>query len=80
MSVFGWKEEVSLPDFSMSSLGHLMPSLFWLYVQHLARDVTEVVEFREEVTWARAATIMAENCAAQAEMMAQERAILLASR
>jgi hypothetical protein len=52
MSVLGWKEEVSLPDFPMSSLGHLMPSLFWLYVQHLARDVIEVVEFREEATWA----------------------------
>jgi hypothetical protein len=44
------EEEVSLLAFPLSSLGHLTPSLFWLYVQCLARDVTEVAELWEEVT------------------------------
>jgi hypothetical protein len=37
-----------------------------------------VAELREEVTWVWAATIMVEVCAAQADRMAQEMAVLLA--
>jgi hypothetical protein len=38
-----------------------------------------VAELREEVTRVRAAGIMAETCAARAEKMAQETAVLLAT-
>jgi hypothetical protein len=44
-----------------------MSSFFNFSVQRLARDVTEVVEIREEVTRARAAAIMAGARATRAE-------------
>jgi hypothetical protein len=46
-------------------------------VQRLAWDVTEVAELREEVTQARATTVMVGTCTVQAERMAQERAAVL---
>jgi hypothetical protein len=58
-SIPRWKEEVALPNFSLSSLYCLTPSFFWFYVQHLARDTNEVAKLREEVTRARAIVIMA---------------------
>jgi hypothetical protein len=56
-----------------------MPSLFQLSVQHLAQDGTEVAKLQEEVTRTHVVAIMVEACAAQAERMAQERAVLLAT-
>jgi hypothetical protein len=46
-------------------------------VQCLARDTAEVAELREEVTQAHAAAIMVRACAAQAEGIVREKAVLL---
>jgi hypothetical protein len=48
-------------------------------MQRLAWDATEVAELQEEVTRARVATVMAEARATQAEKMAQESFVLLAT-
>jgi hypothetical protein len=56
-----------------------MFSLFQLSVKPLAWDMTEVTELREEVTQARATSVMTVARVTQAERMAQERAIMLAS-
>jgi hypothetical protein len=78
-SVPRWKEEVVLPDFSLSSLCYLTPSFFYLYVQRLTQDVTDMAELQEEVTRARVTAVMIGTHAAQAERMAQERTVLLAT-
>jgi hypothetical protein len=59
-----------LPDFPRPFLGCLVPSLFLLSMQRLARDETKVAKLQEEVTWAWAATIMAEAHTSQAGRMA----------
>jgi hypothetical protein len=48
-------------------------------VQRLVGDAPELVELQEEATRVWVAAVMAEACAAWAEKMAQERAILLAT-
>jgi hypothetical protein len=48
-------------------------------VWHLARDAIEMAELQEEVTRAWVAAVMAGTFATQAERMAQERAVLLAT-
>jgi hypothetical protein len=78
-SLLRQKEEVSLPNFPLSSLGYLTPCLFRFYVQRLAWDAIEVAKLREEVTQAWAAAVLAETRVTRVERMAQERVVLLAT-
>jgi xanthine/CO dehydrogenase XdhC/CoxF family maturation factor len=50
---------------------------FGFFMQHLARDVTEMAELQEEVTRAQAVAVMAEVIATQAESMAREKTVML---
>jgi hypothetical protein len=73
------KQEVFLPNFARPSISLITPSLFWLSMQRLAQDATELVELWELVTQTSAAAIMAEARAAWAKKMAQERVFLVAT-
>jgi ABC-type phosphate transport system ATPase subunit len=56
-----------------------MPPFFWLFMQCLALDATKMVELQEEVTRAQVTVVVAGVRATQAERMAQEKAVLLAT-
>jgi ABC-type phosphate transport system ATPase subunit len=56
-----------------------MPPFFCLFMQRLALDATEMVELQEEVTRAQVTVVVAGVRATQAERMAQEKAVLLAT-
>jgi hypothetical protein len=61
----------------MSFICYIMLTLFYFFMQHLARDTTEMAELQEEVTGAQAAAIMVRACATQVERIVREKTVVL---
>jgi ABC-type phosphate transport system ATPase subunit len=78
-SVLRWEEKVFSTWFFSVRLLLLDASLFLTFMQRLALDATEMVELQEEVTRAQVTVVVAGVRATQAERMAQEKAVLLAT-